>query len=78
LCSRSTSPCIRKSRGAADTEVLFYLALTFGLADDPPEAVGRAIGLVEACRERHGIDNPFQGTIATDRPSFASCPTKRD
>ena len=51
--------------GSADTEVLFYLALTFGLADDPPEAVGRAIGLVEACGERHGINNPFQGTIAT-------------
>ena len=34
-------------QGTADTEVLFYLALTFGLEDDPPDAVARAIGLVE-------------------------------
>jgi predicted glutamine amidotransferase len=36
-------------QGTADTEVLFCLALTFGLDEDPPEAVARAIGLVEAC-----------------------------
>ena len=29
-------------QGQADTEVLFYLALTFGLEDDPPGAVERA------------------------------------
>src|SRR6059036_2974614 len=33
--------------GQADTEVLFYLALTLGLEDDPPDAVSRAIGIVE-------------------------------
>ena len=52
-------------RGQADTEVLFYLALTFGLEDDPPEAVARTIGLVEECGARHGVKYPFQGTIAT-------------
>jgi hypothetical protein len=52
-------------KGQADTEVLFYLALTFGLADDPPDAVARAIGFVEACGRRRGITDPFQGTIAT-------------
>ena len=52
-------------KGQADTEVLFYLALTFGLEDDPPDAVARAIGFVEACGRRRGIKNPFQGTIAT-------------
>ncbi len=51
--------------GQADTELLFYLALTFGLEDDPPEAVARAIGLVEAVGERHGVRYPFQGTVAT-------------
>lgn len=51
--------------GQADTELLFYLALTFGLEDDPPDAVARAIGLVEAVGERHGVRYPFQGTIAT-------------
>jgi predicted glutamine amidotransferase len=52
-------------RGQADTEVLFYLALTFGLEDDPPTAVGQAIGLVEEVADRHGVPNPFQGTVAT-------------
>ena len=41
-------------QGQADTEVLFYLALTFGLEDDPPAAVEQAIGLVEAVAKRHG------------------------
>jgi predicted glutamine amidotransferase len=52
-------------KGSADTEVLFYLALTFGLADDPPTGVARAIGYVEACGRAQGIHYPFQGTIAT-------------
>jgi predicted glutamine amidotransferase len=41
------------------------LALTFGLEDDPPDAVARAIGLVEISGERRGVKYPFQGTIAT-------------
>ena len=52
-------------KGQADTEVLFYLALTFGLQDDPPEAVARTIGLVEERGHAHGVTYPFQGTIAT-------------
>ena len=51
--------------GSADTEVLFYLALTLGLEDDPPEAVARAIGMVEAIGHRRGVEYPFQGTVAT-------------
>jgi glutamine amidotransferase len=51
--------------GQADTEVLFHLALTLGLEDDPPDAVARAIGLVEALGAAKGVQNPFQGTIAT-------------
>jgi len=52
-------------QGTADTEVLFYLALTFGLHDDPPGAVARAIGFVEARGRARGVTYPFQGTIAT-------------
>jgi predicted glutamine amidotransferase len=52
-------------KGQADTEVLFLLALTFGLEDDPPAAVEQAIGLVEAVAGRHGVPNAFQGTVAT-------------
>jgi glutamine amidotransferase len=52
-------------QGTADTEVLFFLALTLGLEDDPPGAVEQAIGLVEAVAGRHQVPSPFQGTIAT-------------
>jgi predicted glutamine amidotransferase len=52
-------------QGQADTEVLFYLALTFGLKDDPPAAVEQAIGLIEAVADHHHVPHPFQGTIAT-------------
>jgi predicted glutamine amidotransferase len=51
--------------GQTDSEILFYVAMTFGLEADPPAAVSRAIGLVEACGKEHGITYPFQGTIAT-------------
>lgn len=51
--------------GTTDTETLFYVALTFGLENDPPTAVQRAIGLVESVGRQHGVEYPFQGTIAT-------------
>jgi len=51
--------------GQTDSEVVFFLALTFGLEDDPPAAIEKAIGLVEAVAARRGVSNPFQGTIAT-------------
>ena len=52
-------------KGSTDTETLFYLALSFGLEDDPPDAVARAIGLVETRGRQRGVEHPFQGTIAT-------------
>ena len=51
--------------GTADTEILFYLALSFGLEDDPAEAVARTIGFVEHVGRSKGVEYPFQGTIAT-------------
>jgi predicted glutamine amidotransferase len=51
--------------GSTDSELLFYLALTFGLEDDPPRAVERAVGLVEATGGRHGVRYPIQMTVAT-------------
>jgi predicted glutamine amidotransferase len=52
-------------QGGADTEFLFFLALTLGLTDDPPAAIEAAIGLIEEIAARHGVPQPFQGTIAT-------------
>ena len=51
--------------GSTDSETLFFLALSFGLEADPPSAVARAIGFVEETGHGHGIEHPFQGTIAT-------------
>jgi len=49
--------------GSTDSEVLFYLALTFGLEDDAVAALERTIGFVEAIAERHGIENAVQTSI---------------
>jgi glutamine amidotransferase len=51
--------------GGTDSELLLFLALTFGLEDDPPAAVARAVGVVEESARRHNIGFPMQGTIAT-------------
>jgi predicted glutamine amidotransferase len=51
--------------GSADSEMLFYLALTFGLEEDPPAAVERMVGFVEDVGHRHGTEHPMQMTIGT-------------
>ena len=51
--------------GSTDSEVLFFLAMTFGLENDPPAAVARAVGLVEATGQRYGVAFPMQMTVAT-------------
>ena len=51
--------------GSTDSEMFFHLALTFGLRDDPPAAVARAVGLIEDVGRRHGVEFPVQMTVAT-------------
>ncbi len=51
--------------GSTDSEMFFHLALTFGLKDNPVEAVSRAVGLIEETGHRHGVDFPIQMTVAT-------------
>jgi predicted glutamine amidotransferase len=48
--------------GSTDSEVLFYLALTFGLEGDPLGALERAVGFVEATARAHGVEHPVQMT----------------
>jgi predicted glutamine amidotransferase len=50
-------------QGSTDSEVLFHLALTFGLDADPIEAIEQTIGCVEETGRRHGVEFPFQGSI---------------
>ena len=51
--------------GSTDSEVMFYLALTFGLREDAVAAVERMVGFVEATGRRHGVEHPLQMTVAT-------------
>jgi glutamine amidotransferase len=50
--------------GSTDSEMMFYLALTFGLEQDPPGAVARMAGLVERTGREHGVEFPLQMTVA--------------
>jgi glutamine amidotransferase len=49
--------------GSTDSEALFYLALTFGLEDDPLAALERAVGLMEATGRAQGVEHPIQMTV---------------
>src|SRR6478752_3329056 len=51
--------------GSTDSELFFFLALTYGLEQDPPAAVARAVGFIEATGRRHGVEHPIQMTVAT-------------
>lgn len=51
--------------GSTDSELFFYLALTFGLRDDPPLAVERAVGFIERTGRGKGVEHPIQMTVAT-------------
>ena len=51
--------------GTTDSEVFFHLALTYGLEENVPAAVERAVGFIEAVGRRHGVASPIQMTVAT-------------
>jgi len=48
----------------APSLVMFHLALTHGLTDDPVAALTATIGQIEAVGRDHGVRFPFQGTVA--------------
>ena len=50
-------------QGSTDTEVVFYLALTLGLEEDPISALERTVGLIEATAERHDVPDAVQATF---------------
>jgi len=52
-------------QGSTDSEAFFFLALTMGLEEDPPQAVARAVGLIEEVGRQHGVEHPIQMTVAT-------------
>src|SRR5258706_289210 len=50
--------------GTTDSEMMFYLALTFGLEKNVPEAIARMVGLVEEVGKTHGVERPMCMTLA--------------
>jgi glutamine amidotransferase len=58
-------------QGSTDTEVVFHLALTFGLEDDPIRALEMAVGLIEASARRRGVAGAVQASFGvTDGTSL--------
>lgn len=49
--------------GTTDSEVMFLLALTFGLESDPPGALARMAGFVEEVGRAHGVEESLWMTV---------------
>jgi glutamine amidotransferase len=52
-------------KGSSDTEIFFFLALTFGLEESPPDAVARAVGFIEQVRRSNGCPHSMRMSVAT-------------
>jgi predicted glutamine amidotransferase len=50
-------------RGSTDTEVVFHLALTYGLEEDPIGALELTVGAIEEAARGHGIGGAVQATF---------------
>lgn len=49
--------------GSTDSELMFMLALTFGLKGDVQAGIARMAGFVEHVAAEHGVDNALQMTL---------------
>lgn len=50
-------------RGTTDSELMFYIALSLGLEQEPLSALEKMAGLIEHTGRRHGIEYPVQMTL---------------
>jgi predicted glutamine amidotransferase len=55
----------RDVQGSTDTEVVFGLALTFGLEDDPVRALEHTVAVIEAAATERGVPPMVQATFGT-------------
>jgi glutamine amidotransferase len=49
--------------GSTDTEIMFFLALTFGMRDDVQQGVARMVGFIEKVGRDNGVEFPVQMTL---------------
>ena len=60
--------------GTTDTEILFYLALTFGMTDDVAGGLARMAGFVQHTAAEHGVEKALQMTLGiSDGQSLYAC-----
>jgi glutamine amidotransferase len=64
LCLAIDPALFASIEGSTDSEVMFFLALTYGLDQDAPGAVARMAGLVERLGHDNGVEFPLQMTVA--------------
>ncbi|WP_127355208.1 class II glutamine amidotransferase [Actinacidiphila soli] len=64
LCLAIDPALFASIEGSTDSEVMFFLALTYGLDQDAPGAVARMAGLVERLGHENGVEFPLQMTVA--------------
>lgn len=50
-------------QGTSDSEIMFYLALTFGMQDDVAGGVARMAGFIEQVGREHGVEHPLQMSL---------------
>jgi predicted glutamine amidotransferase len=50
-------------QGSTDTEVVFYVALTYGLEEDPIRALELTVARIESVARRNGVAAPVQATF---------------
>ena len=50
-------------RGSTDSELMFFIALTFGLEKEPLPALEKMAGLIEGIAADHGVENPIQMSL---------------
>ncbi len=50
--------------GTTDSEIMFHLALTFGLESDPLAALERMAGFIEQTGKSHGVEESLWMTVA--------------
>jgi glutamine amidotransferase len=66
LMLRIDPDLFKNIEGTTDSEVFFYLAITFGLQEDPPAAMSKTVAFIDkVAREIGGAAKPIQMTVCT-------------
>jgi glutamine amidotransferase len=56
-------PLLEEILGTTDSELMFHLALTFGLESDPLGAIARMVGFIERTGRSRGVDESVWMTV---------------